>query len=226
MPGLALLVAAIGGAAAGALRSRRLGPAAAALGVAALTAGGYWLVHASLDWFWTYAAVTAPVCALMGSACAPATLAPASRSGDRKWLMAALVLFALTLDASVPQPTASTSDDSTWRSDPVRAYSDLDKPAPLDPLTAEPCSPRARSRVSRAMNPPSPPSGGREKRPDEWASPLLPRPVFSGRPPGAGHPRELARASSPARRRPGCPQHAHPERPEAPVATRGGPSAQ
>ena len=29
-------------------------------------------MHASLDWFWPYPALTAPVFALLGSACAPA----------------------------------------------------------------------------------------------------------------------------------------------------------
>ena len=58
------------------MRARRLGPDPALVSIVALTAGAYWLAHASLDWFWPYPALTAPVFALLGSACAP-TLAPA-----------------------------------------------------------------------------------------------------------------------------------------------------
>ena len=91
LPGLALLVAALGGMGLGAFRARRLGPSAASLSAIALAAGTYWLVHASLDWFWPYPAVTAPVLCLLGSACAPAVMSP-GRSGrrpGRRWLAAA-----------------------------------------------------------------------------------------------------------------------------------------
>ena len=76
IPGFALLALALAGAATGALRARRLGPGAASLSAAALTAGTYWLAHASVDWFWTYALLTAPVFMLLGAACAPTLLAP------------------------------------------------------------------------------------------------------------------------------------------------------
>ena len=72
VPGLTMLLLALGGAALGAARSRGVGPSAAALTAVALAAGAYWLAHSSVDWFWTYPALTAPVFALLGAACAPA----------------------------------------------------------------------------------------------------------------------------------------------------------
>ena len=42
------------------------------LATAALGAFAYWLAHASVDWFWHYAGVTAPVVFMLGAAAAPA----------------------------------------------------------------------------------------------------------------------------------------------------------
>ena len=43
----------------------------------ALAVGGYWLVHASVEWFWSYPAMTLPMAFAMGAAAAPAALRPA-----------------------------------------------------------------------------------------------------------------------------------------------------
>ena len=72
LPGLALFAAFVVAAIAGALRARRLSPPAAVLAAAALGAFAYWLAHASVDWFWHYAGVTAPVVFMLGAAAAPA----------------------------------------------------------------------------------------------------------------------------------------------------------
>ena len=72
IPGLALFLVAIAGATIGAWHGRRLGGAEARLAACSLAVGAYWLGHASLDWFWAYAGVTAPVFCLLGSAAAPA----------------------------------------------------------------------------------------------------------------------------------------------------------
>ena len=78
--GFGLFAAAVVGAFAGAVRARPLGPAARLLSAAALASGSYWLVHASVDWFWPYAGITAPVLALLGSAGAPAIRTVGRRS--------------------------------------------------------------------------------------------------------------------------------------------------
>ncbi len=173
--GLVLFTSAIGAAAIGAVRARRRGPPAAWLSVFALAAGTYWLAHSSLDWFWPYPAVTAPVFALLGSACAPAVRvdrpAPA-----RSWSRLALAAAAIALAVSTVPPFLSQryTDDAydSWQADPARAYRDLDRARSLNPLSVEPLL--AEGAIARA-------SGDRRraieafreavaKRPEEWVS--------------------------------------------------------
>jgi len=141
LPGLALLAAGIAGAALGAFRARRLGPSAAGLSAFAVAIGTYWLLHSSVDWFWVYPAITAPVLALLGSACAPTMLAAGARPPrrTRRWpMVAALVAFALT---AIPPLLSQRYVDrayETWREQPERAYEDLDRAATLNPLTDSP----------------------------------------------------------------------------------------
>ena len=78
VPGLLLFGAFVVAAVAAALRARRLGPSAAALAAGALAVGAYWFAHASVEWFWTYPAITLPVAFVMGAAAAPALLRPAA----------------------------------------------------------------------------------------------------------------------------------------------------
>ena len=84
--------------AAGAWASRRRGPPAAALSAVALAGGVYWLVHASVDWFWPYPAVTAAAFGLLGVGCAAAGLV----EGEPRWrpwravALAALAVLALS----------------------------------------------------------------------------------------------------------------------------------
>lgn len=140
-PGLVLFVVTLGAAGAGAWRGRRLGPEAAGLSAAALTVGAYWLGHASLDWFWTYAGVTAPVFALLGAACGLGTSNSRESGGPtlvRRLATAAAVLLALTM---VPPYLADRYVDAAyggWRSDLERAQDDLERAQDLNPLSIEP----------------------------------------------------------------------------------------
>jgi hypothetical protein len=178
IPGLLLFLLAIIGAVAGALRARGVSPSAAALSTCALTAGGYWLAHASIDWFWTYPAVTAPVFALLGSASAPALLTrmvPPSGSGRRP-AAAGAVIGAVVLAVSVVPPYLSeryvNNAFSDWRADPTRAEQDLDRARTLNPLSDLPLL--AEGAIARE-------GGERERaiaafedavelRPEEWAA--------------------------------------------------------
>ena len=174
VPGLLLFAGAIGAAGVGAMRARRLGPEPAWLSIFALTAGAYWLAHASLDWFWPYPALTAPVFALVGSACAPALrIADDAPWGHgRRWLTAGAV--ALAISAVPPFLSHRYVDDAydEWPSDPTRAYDDLDRAATLNPLSADPVL--AEGAIARG-------NGDRARaidafrraadmRPEEWAS--------------------------------------------------------
>lgn len=138
IPGLALLAMAVAGATTAAIRARRLGPTAATLSLAALSAGAYWLVHGSVDWLWAYPAVTAPTFALMGSACAPGLLAPASPGRWRPWVAVAAIGLALTLVPPYLSERYTDNAYSSWRSDPEKAFSDLDRARQLNPLANEP----------------------------------------------------------------------------------------
>lgn len=174
VPGLLLFTCAITGAGAGALRSRRLGPAAASVSAVALAAGTYWLVHSSLDWLWPYPALTASVLALLGSACAPAL-----RVADRAppgWGRRALAIAAAALAVSAIPPFLSDryvdAAYADWREDLKGAYTDLDharswNPLSVDPLLAEGAIARAAGDRRRAID-----SFRRaaEKRPEEWVT--------------------------------------------------------
>jgi O-Antigen ligase len=173
-PGLLLFVGAIAGAGLGAMRAYRLGPEQAWLSIVALTAAAYWLAHASLDWFWPYPAVTAPVFALLGSACAPAfrTVGDRAWGHGRRWLSAGAVVLAIS--AVPPYLSYRYVNDAygAWRSDPSRAYDDLDRAQTLNPLSADPvlaegAIARANGDRARAID-----AFRRAARmvPEEWAS--------------------------------------------------------
>ena len=172
--GVALFVLAVGAAAVGALRASSLGPGAAAVSCFALAAAAYWLAHASLDWFWTYPAVTAPVFALLGCA-QGAFLAERADPGRWSWRPVAAVAAAL-LALSVVPPFLSqrylADAYAGWRDDPERAARDLDRAETLNPASVEPLL--AAGAIARA-------SGDRERaiaafesaveeRPQEWAA--------------------------------------------------------
>ena len=174
IPGLLLFAGAIGAAGLGAVRARRLGPEPALLSIIALTAGAYWLVHSSLDWFWPYPAVTAPVFALLGSACAPAlrTAGEGPRSHGRRWL--AMGAVALAISAVPPYLSERYVNDAydEWRSDPSRAYDDLDRAQTLNPLSthavlAEGAIARANGDRARAIEAFR---RAASMTPEEWAS--------------------------------------------------------
>jgi hypothetical protein len=156
------------------LRVRRLDPGAASLAAIALTAGAYWLTHASLDWFWPYPVVTAPVLALLGSACAPALRESPRRTPGpgRRWLVIAVVAFTLTTIPTFLSERYLNSAYAEWRTDLGRAYDDLDRarslnPLSVDPLLAEGSIARATGDDARAI---AAFQRAVDKRPEEWVS--------------------------------------------------------
>jgi O-Antigen ligase len=174
IPGLALLLLALVGAAVAAWRARRIGPPAAALAACALTAGAYWLLHASLDWFWTYPAVTAPVFALLGSASAPtgATEGGEPRTAWRLLVAGGAAVLALSV---VPPYLAERYVDAAyggWRDDPAEAQDNLDRARTLNPFSIEPLLAEggiARERGDRGQAIAAFEEVA-EERPEEWAS--------------------------------------------------------
>lgn len=140
LPGLVLFAAFVWAAIAGVLRARRLGPGAPVLAAAALGAFAYWLAHASVDWFWHYAGVTAPVVFLLGAAAAPALREPRERRAGIAGIGVAAALLVVSL-AQIPLFLSERylrDGVAAGASDPAAAYEDLDRAADLNPWTPAP----------------------------------------------------------------------------------------
>jgi O-Antigen ligase len=143
LPGTLLFGVFVVGGVLGVVRARRLGPSAALLATGALAVGTYWLVHASVEWFWTYPAITLPAAFLIGAAAAPALLSPKASgpSPRRNGLALACGVAALSL---VPFLLSERyTDNALHTSDVERAYDDLEKAADLNPLSDRPLAAEA-----------------------------------------------------------------------------------
>jgi tetratricopeptide (TPR) repeat protein len=135
---LALIVAA--GRALFAAREAR-GAAAAALGIFA-----YWLLHASVDWFWAFFALTGSALAALALAASlspgPAS-APAEQPGrGRTVALAAGSVAAALLALAIAAPWLSAREvdhaGDIWRQDPDAAFSALDRAETFNPLSTLP----------------------------------------------------------------------------------------
>lgn len=174
LPGLTALIVALAAMAIGALRSRPLGPGAAGLSAISLALLVYWTIHAGVDWFWTYPAITGPVFALAGAAAAPALRGLSDRtSGGSRVAIGALVgLVALICMPLFVSERLVDNARSSWEEDLSGAYSKLGTAADLNPFVDAPFllegeiarnndSPaRALTAFDRAS----------ERQPEEWAS--------------------------------------------------------
>jgi hypothetical protein len=117
--------------------------AGAAVGIAA-----YWLLHASVDWFWEFAALTGTAMAMLGLAGAlaprPERAADDARQPSRVRLPAAVAtaLAASALAVSIALPWASEllvrEASGNWTEDPQAAFDQLDTAASLNPLSNVP----------------------------------------------------------------------------------------
>jgi tetratricopeptide (TPR) repeat protein len=138
--GLLLFLAALGAAAVAAARAtwtRRVPEAAAAVAAAATFL--YWLLHASVDWFWELPALTGPAVALLGLAGALGARSPRPAPAIVPKLgVAALAVVAVSLAA--PWLSALEADRAarSWHSGLGAAYERLDRARALNPLSAQP----------------------------------------------------------------------------------------
>jgi tetratricopeptide (TPR) repeat protein len=134
--GLGLALAAAFRARAAPLRERAAASAATAIFV-------YWLLHASVDWFWEFPGLTAPALACLGLAGAlgpraAAGSASAPRRGRRVVSLAAIgVLLAVAVSMAFPWLAARAVDHAarTWKADPNAALRQLDRAERLNPLS-------------------------------------------------------------------------------------------
>lgn len=197
LPGLALFLTFLIGAALAVLRARRLGPSAATLGAAALAMAAYWLVHASVEWFWSYPALVMPVMFVLGAAAAPAILRPtaSTRRPVRLGLLAAVALAALAMLPIFFSERYTNQALHSWGTDLPGAFDKLDNAADLNPLSDRPLASEAviaegvgePQRALRALD------DAQRREPDEWTLYLLEARVLAPIDP-AGAARAIARA--------------------------------
>jgi tetratricopeptide (TPR) repeat protein len=117
--------------------------AGAAVGIAA-----YWLLHASVDWFWEFAALTGTALAMLGLAGAlaprpePGPEEAAQPSRFRVPAVVAASLAAVALAVSIALPWTSellvSEASDNWPEDPQGALDRLDRAATLNPLSNVP----------------------------------------------------------------------------------------
>jgi O-Antigen ligase len=138
IPGALLMLVFIGGGVVAIVRTRRLGPEESMLAAGVLALGAYWLAHASVDWFWSYAAITLPVPFAIGVAAAPALKREqvGERTPLRTGLAVAAGVLALTMLPFFFSESNTNRGIRTWRSDLPGAYNDLDNAADLNPWSS------------------------------------------------------------------------------------------
>jgi O-Antigen ligase/Tetratricopeptide repeat len=117
--------------------------AGAAVGIAA-----YWLLHASVDWFWEFAALTGTAMAMLGLAGALAPRADhageeagrPSRLGLPAAVAASVAAGALAVSIALPWGSELLVREASgkWTEDPQAAFDQLDTAASLNPLSNVP----------------------------------------------------------------------------------------
>jgi hypothetical protein len=183
--GLLLFLGFVGGSIVAVLAARRLGPSAAALAAGSLAVGGYWLAQASVEWFWSYPALTMPVAFAMGVAAAPALLHPGTEPRRRPRRLVAAAAAAVVALALLPLLASEryTNDAlETWHDDLEHAYSELNSAADLNPLSDRPLVTEAV--IAEAAGEPQRAlaalSEAQQRVPDEWTLYYLEARVLAG----------------------------------------------
>ena len=171
LPGLLLFGAFAFAGVWAALRSRKRGPQAAMLVAGSLALAGYWLVHASAEWFWSYPVITLPMAFALGVAAAPG-LEPGPGPGPRPRVGFAVAagLAALSLFPFFFSERYTNEAIRTGGTDPEAAYEDLDRAADLNPLSDRALAAEAlianstgdRARALAALD------EAQERQPEEW----------------------------------------------------------
>jgi O-Antigen ligase len=142
IPGALLLFGGLGFAAAAALRARTAARAGRAAAAAAAALFAYWFLHASVDWFWEFLALTAPGLAglALAGALAPRAASGRSRPGPALLAGGALVTLVLALSLALPWLAELEIDRAAtnWAANPDAALRRLDRAESLNPLSARP----------------------------------------------------------------------------------------
>lgn len=117
------------------------------LALACFVGAGYWLLHASTDWFWELPALTGTGLVLLAIAAAPTTgePSPARKTALTRFKVAAAAGTALIAAAALAIPWASVSyvDAAVARGPGPASYRLLDTAATLNPWSEHPALARA-----------------------------------------------------------------------------------
>jgi tetratricopeptide (TPR) repeat protein len=118
------------------------GAAAAALGIFA-----YWLLHASVDWFWAFFALTGSALAALAMAASlspgpAATAEPPGRGRTVGLVVGSVAAALLALAIAAPWLSARQVDHANdiWRDDPDAAFDALDRAETFNPLSTLPAA--------------------------------------------------------------------------------------
>jgi tetratricopeptide (TPR) repeat protein len=106
----------------------------------------YWFLHASVDWFWEFPALTGAALAALALACSmgprgdPQAGGPTSRGLRAGWVPVAIASLALAASLAAPWLSArhTSRAASDWTEDPEAALERLERAADLNPLSARP----------------------------------------------------------------------------------------
>jgi len=135
IPGFAMFVCFVFAVLAGAVRSRRAGPACAMAVAGAVTGVVYWTMHASYDWLWSYPIVTGLMAFLAGIAVLSGVRGRADR--PERWLPRSIAAGAVIVAlVAVPFFLAERYIDRAFgeqEADPTAAIGDLGRAASLNP---------------------------------------------------------------------------------------------
>jgi hypothetical protein len=149
------------------------------LALACLVGSGYWLLHASFDWFWEFPALTGPGLALLAlggaSSRAPgrrraARDRPRFLGSARLAVAAAAAALAAAAVLAVPWVAVSLTDEAVALGPTTHAYGLLETAASLNPFSEQPALARAavaagageRGRERRALH------DALQRSPSDW----------------------------------------------------------
>jgi tetratricopeptide (TPR) repeat protein len=142
--GALLLFGALGAAVWGAFGARAAARPERAAAAAGMALFAYWLVHASVDWFWEFPALTGPALAGVGLACAlsPRAEVPSAPLRGRRGRVALTAVVGAVLAVSYLLPWLAELEldraAEGWRTDPDGAFRRLERAEDLNPLAARP----------------------------------------------------------------------------------------
>lgn len=143
--GAVLLLGSFTAVAIAALRAMRAGgPLRTAIAGGAAIGALYWVVHGSLDWFWEWTGLGAPVFALAGLACSLVPRRTQKASDGAPSVTGRIGIVVLAIAAAVPLLSVALADRERTRASevfatrPGEAYARLDLAAAVDPFSSTP----------------------------------------------------------------------------------------